>query len=52
VAMLPPTLVSLEEIAGAPSAAAFIAETVQVAPVMPVLTDGPEGPVLRADLPR
>jgi hypothetical protein len=25
---------------------------VQVAPVMPVLVDGPDGPVMRAELPR
>jgi 8-oxo-dGTP pyrophosphatase MutT (NUDIX family) len=52
VAMLPPTVVSVEEIAAAASAEAFIAETVQVAPVMPVLVDGPDGPVMRAELPR
>ena len=52
VAMLPPTVVSVEEVAAAPSAAEFIAETVRIAPVMPVLADTPDGPVLRADLPR
>jgi 8-oxo-dGTP pyrophosphatase MutT (NUDIX family) len=52
VAMLPPTVVSVEEIAAARSAAEFIAETVTISPVMPELADSPDGLVLRADLPR
>ncbi len=50
--MLPPTIVSVEEIAGAQSAAQLVAERPSVAPVMPVLTDTADGPVLRAELPR
>lgn len=50
--MLPPTVVCVEEIAAAPSAAAFIAEQPHVAPVTPVLTQTADGPVMRADLPR
>ena len=50
--MLPPTVVSVEEIAASPSAAAFIAEQPPVAPVMPVLTQTPDGPVMRTELPR
>ena len=50
--MLPPTLVSVEEIAVAPSAAAFTAERVPVARVMPVLTETGGGLVLRTELPR
>ena len=50
--MLPPTLVSVEEVAAAPSAAAFTAERVSVARVMPVLTETGGGLVLRTELPR
>jgi 8-oxo-dGTP pyrophosphatase MutT (NUDIX family) len=50
--MLPPTVVSVEEVAAAPSAAAFIAERPPVAAVTPVLTETPDGLVMRADLPR
>jgi 8-oxo-dGTP pyrophosphatase MutT (NUDIX family) len=50
--MLPPTLVSVEEIAAAASAASFIAEQPPVAPVTPRLTQTPDGPVMRAELPR
>jgi 8-oxo-dGTP pyrophosphatase MutT (NUDIX family) len=50
--MLPPTLVSVEEVAAAPSAAAFTAEQVPVARVMPVLTETRDGLVLRTELPR
>ena len=50
--LLPPTLVSVEEVAAAPSASAFLAEQPRVAPVMPVLTPTPDGPVLRTELPR
>lgn len=49
--MLPPTLVCLEQLAAAPSAAAFLAERPAVAPVMPVLTTTDTGAVMRADLP-
>jgi 8-oxo-dGTP pyrophosphatase MutT (NUDIX family) len=50
--MLPPTVVCVEEIAAAPSAAAFIAEQPRVAAVTPVLTQTADGPVMRAELPR
>jgi hypothetical protein len=50
--MLPPTLVSVEEIAAAESASAFLAEQPPVAPVMPVLTQTDGGLVLRTELPR
>lgn len=50
--MLPPTVVSVEEIASAASAAGFIAEEPPVAPVMPVLTDTGDGLVMRTELPR
>lgn len=50
--MLPPTVVCVEEIAAAPSAAAFIAEQPPVAAVTPVLTQTADGPVMRAELPR
>jgi 8-oxo-dGTP pyrophosphatase MutT (NUDIX family) len=50
--MLPPTVVAVEEVAAATSAAAFIAETPVIAPVQPELVDTGDGLVLRADLPR
>jgi 8-oxo-dGTP pyrophosphatase MutT (NUDIX family) len=50
--MLPPTVVSVEEVAAAASAAAFIAELPPIAPVQPELVDTGAGLVLRADLPR
>ena len=50
--MLPPTVVSLEEVAAAPSAADFIAELPVIAPVQPELVETTDGLVLRADLPR
>jgi 8-oxo-dGTP pyrophosphatase MutT (NUDIX family) len=50
--MLPPTVICVEEIAAAPSAAAFIAEQPPVAPVTPVLAQTADGPVMRAELPR
>ena len=50
--MLPPTLVSVEEIAAAESASVFLAEQPPVAPVMPVLTQTDDGLVLRTELPR
>jgi 8-oxo-dGTP pyrophosphatase MutT (NUDIX family) len=50
--MLPPTVVSVEEVASAQSAAAFIAERPVVAPVQPELVDTGAGLVLRAALPR
>ncbi|SES33372.1 hypothetical protein SAMN05216199_2918 [Pedococcus cremeus] len=50
--MLPPTVVCVEEVAAAASAAAFIAEQPPVAAVTPVLTETPDGLVMRADLPR
>jgi 8-oxo-dGTP pyrophosphatase MutT (NUDIX family) len=50
--MLPPTVVSVEEVAAAPSAADFIAEQPPVAAVLPVLVETPEGLVLRSELPR
>ena len=50
--MLPPTIVSVEEVAAASSASAFVAEQPPVATVMPVLTETPAGLVLRTELPR
>ena len=50
--MLPPTIVAVEEVAAATSAAEFIAEQPVVAPVQPVLLDTGQGLVLRAELPR
>jgi 8-oxo-dGTP pyrophosphatase MutT (NUDIX family) len=50
--MLPPTIVCVEEVAAASSAAAFLAEQVPVATVQPVLVEGEHGFVLRAELPR
>jgi 8-oxo-dGTP pyrophosphatase MutT (NUDIX family) len=50
--MLPPTIVSVEEVAAASSASAFAAEQPPVARVMPVLTETPAGLVLRTELPR
>ena len=52
VLLLPPTIVAVEEIAAAASAAEFIAERPVVAPVQPELVDTGAGLVLRADLPR
>ncbi|QGN59515.1 NUDIX hydrolase [Nostocoides sp. HKS02] len=50
--MLPPTIVSVEEVASAASAATFIAEQPPIAPVQPELVQTPQGVVLRARLPR
>ncbi len=50
--MLPPTLVSVEEVTLARSAAAFIAERPPIAMVCPELVDTGDGLVLRAELPR
>jgi 8-oxo-dGTP pyrophosphatase MutT (NUDIX family) len=50
--MLPPTVVAVEEVAAATSAAAFIAERPVVETVQPELVDTGEGVVLRATLPR
>jgi len=50
--MLPPTVVSVEELAAAPSAAAFVAEQPPVVPVQPELVDTGDGLVMRAELPR
>ena len=52
VRMLPPTVVSLEQLAGFGSAAAFLADQPVVAKVLPVLVVGADGaPVLRTELP-
>ncbi len=52
VRMLPPTVVSLEELAGFGSAAAFLADRPRVAKVLPVLVTGADGqPVLRTQMP-
>ena len=52
VRMLPPTVVSLEQLAGFGSAAAFLADRPVVAKVLPVLVVGADGaPVLRTELP-
>jgi len=50
--MLPPTVVAVEEVAAATSAAAFIAERPVVETVQPELVDTGDGYVLRAALPR
>jgi 8-oxo-dGTP pyrophosphatase MutT (NUDIX family) len=50
--MLPPTVVAVEEVAAATSAAAFIAERPVVAPVQPELVDTGDGLVMRTELPR
>ena len=50
--MLPPTVVSVEELATAPSAAEFVAEQPPVIPVQPELVDTADGLVMRAELPR
>ena len=52
VRMLPPTVISLEDLARFDSAAAFLADRPVVAKVVPVLVVGDDGePVLRTDLP-
>jgi 8-oxo-dGTP pyrophosphatase MutT (NUDIX family) len=50
--MLPPTVVAVEDVAAATSAAAFIAEQPVVVPVQPQLVDTGNGLVMRAELPR
>jgi 8-oxo-dGTP pyrophosphatase MutT (NUDIX family) len=50
--MLPPTVVAVEEVAAASSAAEFIAERPVVETVQPELVDTGDGVVLRATLPR
>lgn len=49
--VLPPTLVCLEQLAGAASAADFLTERPAIAPVLPVLRLADDGAVLRAELP-
>lgn len=49
--MLPPTVVSLEQLAAFPSVAAFLADRPAIAPIEPVLTDLGDRLVMRADLP-
>jgi 8-oxo-dGTP pyrophosphatase MutT (NUDIX family) len=52
VRMLPPTVVSLEELARFGSAADFLADRPRVAKVLPVLVVGADGqPVLRTEMP-
>ncbi len=52
VRMLPPTVVSLEQLAGFGSAADFLADRPVVAKVLPVLVLGDDGtPVLRTEMP-
>jgi hypothetical protein len=50
--MLPPTVVSVEEVAAATSAAEFVAERPVIAPVQPEIVDTPDGAVMRVELPR
>ncbi|WP_406829347.1 NUDIX hydrolase [Pedococcus sp. KACC 23699] len=50
--MLPPTVVAVEEVAAATSAAGFIAERPVIETVQPELVDTGAGLVMRADLPR
>lgn len=49
--MLPPTIVAVEQIARASSAQGLLASPPTLLRVMPVLEDGPDGGVLRCDLP-
>jgi 8-oxo-dGTP pyrophosphatase MutT (NUDIX family) len=49
-ALLPPTLVCLEEIRDASSAAEFIAHRDDLPLIMPEIVDTPEGPAMRIDL--
>ncbi len=52
VRMLPPTVVSVEQLAAFSSAAAFLADRPRIARVLPVLVRGADGiPVLRTELP-
>ena len=52
VRMLPPTVVSVEQLAGFSSAADFLADRPRIARVLPVLVRGADGiPVLRTELP-
>ncbi|GAA6527598.1 NUDIX hydrolase [Intrasporangium sp. DVR] len=47
--LLPPTVVCVEEIADAPSAAAFVRHSDDLPLVMPVIVETPEGPAVRID---
>ncbi len=51
-AMLPPTLVCIEQVAAAASAHDFLEHGPAMLPVLPVLESGPEGTRLVMDLPR
>jgi 8-oxo-dGTP pyrophosphatase MutT (NUDIX family) len=50
--LMAPTVVCVEQLAAATSAAQFMAAEVQMAPVMPVLARGAGGLVMRCTLPR
>ncbi|NNM47165.1 NUDIX hydrolase [Knoellia koreensis] len=50
--MLPPTVVSVEEVAAAAGAGEFVAERPVIAPVQPEIVDTPDGAVMRVELPR
>lgn len=45
--MLPPTVVCVEEIRDAPSAADFVAHSAELPLIMPAVVDTPEGPAMR-----
>jgi hypothetical protein len=49
--LLPPTLVSLEQLAAFDTVAAFLADTPVVTEVMPVLVDTGDSVVVRSELP-
>ena len=49
--MLPPTVVSVEEVAAARSADEFLHEETPIEPVLPVLTPTDDGVVIRCELP-
>lgn len=48
--LLPPTVVCVEEIADAPSAAGFVRHSDDLPLIMPVVVDTPEGPAMRIDV--
>jgi 8-oxo-dGTP pyrophosphatase MutT (NUDIX family) len=49
--MLPPTVVCLEQVAAAASAAGFLATEIPIAPITPVLTQTADAVVIRCTLP-
>ncbi|WP_370890943.1 NUDIX hydrolase [Janibacter sp. GXQ6167] len=51
VVMLPPTVVSVEGVGAAPDVASLLMEPAELTPVLPVLAETADGPVMRIDLP-